>query len=90
MKKILVMAFAMMLVVWVAGVQNAAAAFMDPVTFYVVDDNTGSDDDSVTLSFDYTNWTPGVALQLSTDNSSWTTVGGSYAVGANDWQQVWP
>ncbi len=89
MKKILVMAFAMMLVVWVAGVQNAAAAFMDPVTFYVVDDNTGSDDDSVTLSFDYTNWTPGVALQLSTDNSSWTTVGGSYAVGANDWQQVW-
>ncbi len=65
MKKILVMAFAVMLV-WVAGVQNAAAALMDPVTFYVVDDNTGSPNDFVTLSFMCNSWQGSATLQIST------------------------
>ncbi len=92
MKKILVMAFAALLLVWVAGVQNAAAAYMDPVTFYVVDDDSGSNDDSVTLSFNYTSWQPGAQLQISTDITdlnSWANAGASVTIAASNWQQVW-
>ena len=93
MKKIVAVVFVVMVLVWTAGVQNATAAYMNPVSFYVVDDITGSGDDLVTLSFDYFNWTPSVALQLSTDitdNNSWVNVSSSSTtIAANSWQQVW-
>ncbi len=90
MKKILtVMALAIVLV-WGFGVKGASATYMDPVSFYVVDDDTGSNDDSVTLSFAVNN-SQGGTLQYSTDNVSWITVTGGTTgpIAASNWQQVW-
>lgn len=92
MKKFLmVMALAMMLV-WGVGIQGASAGYMDPVAFYVVDDNTDpvGGDDSVTMSF--SNFNIGSAtLQYSLDNTagSWTDVNGSFTVKASDWTKVY-
>ena len=103
MKKIIVAIVLALVMVWGGGVQKADAVYMDPVTFFVVDDDTGSNDDSVTLDFSYTNWmngapvpgdpsgtpTPSAKLQFSTDNSFWTNVGSSLTVAASNYQQLW-
>ena len=92
MKRIVLVAGLMVLLLLGGAVRQVNATWMDPVTFYVVDDDTGSNDDSVTLSFDYYNWGNDVKLQYSLDNSSWSNVSnGSMSVntGTDNWQQVW-
>jgi hypothetical protein len=98
MRRILaVAALALMLVL--GGVSGAMAAYMNPVTFYVVDDDTGSNDDAVTLSLVVDNLVSGSTFQYSVDNAAWTDItltssGSSYsgstaAITASNWQQVW-
>ncbi|MBN2808382.1 MAG: hypothetical protein JXR80_02690 [Deltaproteobacteria bacterium] len=92
MKKIIAAVILALVVVWGAGIRTAGAVYMDPVTFFAVDDDTGSNDDSVTLDFSYTNWGGSVKLQYSLDNASWTTVGNDITVNAGNWQScgcVW-
>ncbi len=89
MKRIVLVAGLMMLLLLGGAVRQANATWMDPVTFYVVDDDTGSNDDSVTLSFSYGAWVDNVKLQYSLDNNSWSDAGTSMTVAASNWRQVW-
>ncbi len=88
MKRIIAVIVLALVMIWGVGVQKADAGYMNPVTFYVVDDDTGSNDDSVTLNFSYVSW-GSVTLQYSLDNSNWSNVGTSVSVAASNWQQVW-
>ena len=88
MKRIITVIVLALMMIWGVGVQKVDAGYMDPVTFFVVDDDTGSNDDSVTLNFSYISW-GSAQLQYSLDNSAWTDVMSEVTVAASNWQQVW-
>ena len=85
------------LIVFISCPAAVQAAFLqpglDPARFWVVDDNSTSDDDQVTLSVDSIGVLgSGDTLEYSLDNSTWNTVTGdslTVATGSDDWELVY-
>ncbi|MCK4807810.1 MAG: hypothetical protein KAT09_09190, partial [Candidatus Aegiribacteria sp.] len=93
MKKIIAAIVLALVIVWGVGIQQADAGYMDPVSFFVVDDNDDpapAGDDSVTLSITNIN-IGGASLQYSLDNIAWANTGASFTVltGPGDWKKVY-
>ena len=90
-KRFFIQVLALVMLLGIAHVAGANfVQTLDEVSFYVVDDNTPSGDDSVTLEI--FSIAQSGTLQYSTDKSTWTDIYGNsiaIATGSDDWERVW-